>query len=94
MVGTQRERKTDTSRHGGATRAGRHRPATGDETMQATVTKIERGQKVTVYARVRRGYRDKGVSGLPHQLDRCKVGDKIEVKRVPNCPYICFVGDE
>jgi len=61
--------------------------------MNAIVTKIERGQKVEVLARVRRGYRDEGVSATQDRLAAMKVGDRIEVKRVPNCPYLCLCGE-
>ena len=63
------------------------------KTIQATVTKIERGQKVEVLARVRRGYRDEGVSGTGDRLAALKIGDRIEVERVPNCPYLCIAGE-
>ena len=61
--------------------------------MIATVTKIERGQKVEVRARVRRNYRDEGVSATQDRLAALQVGDRIEVKRVPNCPYLCIAGE-
>ncbi len=63
------------------------------KTIQATVTKIERGQKVGVLARVRRGYREEGVSGTADRLATLRVGDKISVMRVPNCPYLCIAGE-
>lgn len=61
--------------------------------MQAKVTKIQRGQKVEVYARVRRSSRDEGVSATKDRLADMRVGDRVEVKRVPNCPYLCLCGE-
>lgn len=50
--------------------------------MQATVVRTEDGR---VDVRVRRGYRLERLDRLHFDL---RVGDAIEVKRVPNNPYL------
>ena len=59
--------------------------------MQATVTTIS----PVVKARVRRGYQDETIQVPKHCIfhpDRgFKVGDKIEVRRQVNNPYLVFV---
>jgi len=61
--------------------------------MKATVTSIDQGH---VRARVRRNRSSEGVMGTAVQLDQLRVGDRIEVRRVPNNPYLilCDVDGE
>lgn len=54
--------------------------------MQAIIVSIE-GNRVN--ARVRRSGKIEGVSGL--QCEQVKVGDKIEVKRRANDPFLNFI---
>ena len=53
--------------------------------MIATVTSVENG---IVRARVRRNHRDEGLYNRHYDL---KVGDRVEVKRQTNNPYLVRV---
>ena len=59
-----------------------------EERMQATVARIEGGR---VYVRLRRGYRETELNLREYNL---RVGDKIEVTRRPNNPYLIRVIEE
>jgi len=56
--------------------------------MQATVTRITDGQ---VYVIVRRNYVEQYLNGSHPDLKR---GDKVEVKRVTNSPYLYRVREQ
>lgn len=58
-----------------------------ENAMEATITKIE-GNRIE--AIVRRNHRAEGVQGIRDEAIR--IGQRIEVKRQTNNPYLVFVG--
>jgi hypothetical protein len=58
--------------------------------MQAKITKKIDG---CLYCIVRRGYREEQIStyGCPHLYKLVKIGDRVEVERVTNNPYLRFI---
>ena len=55
--------------------------------MQATITSMMDG----VRARVRRGHKEEGVYVPGGYVADLRVGDRIEVERQPNNPYLIYL---